>query len=523
VTPGDGRLTSDAGARAAGALDAARLAAIPAERLVRFLGARRWFGAKGRTPRSARIARVLPLPWDGGPFALAVIEVELEGGERWRYQLPLAASDAGRWEVGGGKGPAAVLEERDGVTVFDATEDEAFRAALLASFPRGDTIEGDGARLRCEPVHASAPSPFPLPTALASRVGSAEQSNTSIIYGDAAILKLFRRLEPGENPDVEIARFLTTRTEFRDTPALLGVIQLEDAESGRSVAGMLSRFVPSTGDAWAYTLEHARAYLRAPAAREPENRYPADARELGRVTRALHDALASDENDPDFAPAVASDADVERWAGAAREMMDRAFELLAARAGTLDAAARAPAQALLARRARAGQRLDAIVDEVTEQGDAGLRIRHHGDYHLGQVLRTREGGWMIIDFEGEPARPLAERRALHSPLRDVAGMMRSFAYAAASAAMEAGGLGSDPTVEVRAARWERDARAAFMDGYLHDENEDEPDDLLPESREGTMALLALFEIEKIFYELSYELNNRPAWAWIPLRGIAKLF
>ncbi|MGI9077283.1 MAG: alpha-amylase, partial [Gemmatimonadaceae bacterium] len=155
--------------------------------------------------------------------------------------------------------------------------------------------------------------------------------------------------------------------------------------------------------------------------------------------------------------------------------------------------------------------------------DAGLSIRHHGDFHLGQVLRAADGEWIIIDFEGEPTRPLAARRALHSPLRDVAGMQRSFAYAASSGATEVGGLGADARVESRAARWERDARAAFLEGYFGSSPVPHVQGLLPDSRESATALLTLFEVEKVFYELDYELNNRPSWAWIPLRGIAKLF
>ncbi|HEU4630052.1 MAG TPA: putative maltokinase [Gemmatimonadaceae bacterium] len=521
-----------AGADPARALAREALAAIPGERLARWLAGRRWFGAKGRAPRAARIGRVIPLPWPGGPFALAVLEVELGEGVVWRYQLPLVGRGEGRGARGENAGSGAgdrgrdthadVLRESDGVVIVDATEDEAFRAALLEAMLRGETVEGDGVRLVFESVAPRPSSLAPRP----SRLGAAEQSNSSIIYGDAAILKLFRRLEPGENPDVEIARFLTTRTDFRNTPELLGVARLEEGGE-RAVAAMLSRYVPSTGDAWSHALERARAYLRAPGTAEPPDPFAAEARELGRVTRALHEALASDENDPAFAPTYAGDADVERWADGAREMMTGALDLLATRVRALDARSRAPAQALLGRRAALLRRLDEIADEVadevTEHGDAGLLVRHHGDFHLGQVLRTTGGDWMIIDFEGEPARSLEERRARHSPLRDVAGMMRSFAYAAATAAGEVAGTAVNPTVEVRAARWERDARAAFLDGYMHRVDDDEPDTLLPDTPQGSEALLTLFEIEKIFYELSYELNNRPTWAWIPLRGIAKLF
>jgi maltose alpha-D-glucosyltransferase/alpha-amylase len=150
-----------------------------------------------------------------------------------------------------------------------------------------------------------------------------------------------------------------------------------------------------------------------------------------------------------------------------------------------------------------------------------MRIRHHGDYHLGQVLRAPEGEWLIIDFEGEPARPLSERRSLHSPLRDVAGMIRSFAYAAATGTMAVGGVGRDPRLESRAARWERNAREMFLGGYL-DPGETVLDAILPATTQGVNSLLALFEAEKTLYELAYELNNRPAWVWIPLRGIARM-
>jgi maltose alpha-D-glucosyltransferase/alpha-amylase len=239
------------------------------------------------------------------------------------------------------------------------------------------------------------------------------------------------------------------------------------------------------------------------------------------VTRALHEALSSDEDDAAFAPAFATDDDVQRWGGEALARLDEAMRLLEVRAGALEGAAQSHGRALLQRRSALEDRVRELADEVREAGDPGMRIRHHGDYHLGQVLRTVEGRWMIIDFEGEPARPLAERRARHSPLRDVAGMLRSFAYAAASGAMAVGGLGRDPQLEIRAARWEREAREGFLGGYLA-EHGAAADALLPSTANGTTALLSLFEAEKLFYELAYELDNRPAWAWIPLRGIAKL-
>ncbi|HET7564779.1 MAG TPA: phosphotransferase, partial [Gemmatimonadaceae bacterium] len=348
-----------------------------------------------------------------------------------------------------------------------------------------------------------------------------EQSNTSIVYGDHAILKLFRRLEPGEHPDVEIGRFLTTRTNFHGTPALLGVITFE-WDGAPSVAGMLQRFVPGAQDAWDYALRSARDYLRAKG-EAPRNPFAGDAERLGRVTRAMHEALASDTGNPAFAPERATGDDLERWARDARATMARSLELLESRvqAKALDPRATAAARALLGRR-------DALDDRVTEMvsaigDDVGMRIRTHGDYHLGQVLRTPDGHFLVIDFEGEPARPLAERRAKVSPLRDVAGMVRSFAYVASMSARDVAGETVNPTVEIRSAHWERDARTAFLDGYLHaGKTSPESPVLLSHTRDDTQALLTLFETEKVFYELAYELNNRPEWVWVPLRGIAKL-
>jgi maltose alpha-D-glucosyltransferase/alpha-amylase len=173
------------------------------------------------------------------------------------------------------------------------------------------------------------------------------------------------------------------------------------------------------------------------------------------------------------------------------------------------------ADAVLRRRTELLGDLDALADAVGSH--PGERIRHHGDYHLGQVLKGADGRFMIIDFEGEPARLLAERRAPHSALRDVAGMLRSFAYAAASAAMETGGVGASADVERRSARWEREARDAFLAGY----QAAGPAAFLPADPDAVAPLVTLFELEKVFYELAYELNNRPDWIWIPLRGIGR--
>ncbi len=325
------------------------------------------------------------------------------------------------------------------------------------------------------------------------------------------MLKLFRRLEHGENPDVEIGTFLTTRTAFRHTPAVLGVIRYCDASGASYVTGMLSRFVAGARDGWAIALDAARAALGAPGRDEPVG-FAAEAEHIGGVTRDLHAALASAPDTPGFRNDPVSLGDVEQWVEAARRAIDGALTLLGERVAALPTPHQAMARAIAGRRDATHERLGEIASHVRasieSSGGTMRKIRHHGDYHLGQLLRGEKGVWFIVDFEGEPSRPLAERRALSSPKRDVAGMLRSFAYAAATAAAERGGLGVNAGTEIAAAHWERDVRAAFLAGY--GARADDP-------------LVALFEMEKLFYELRYELNNRPEWVWIPLRGIARLF
>jgi maltose alpha-D-glucosyltransferase/alpha-amylase len=282
---------------------------------------------------------------------------------------------------------------------------------------------------------------------------------------------------------------------------------------------MVQTFLPGSSDAWSYALMKAKSYFVG--GKEPVNSFIEDARRLGAVTRAMHDALASDDADPAFAPDPATPEDLDRW-------VDRVTSSVRETLALLDSQLRAPrfpkerlaeARALLGRRDHFVAWVEEIADALGD--DLGMCIRVHGDYHLGQVLWTASGDFSVIDFEGEPSRSLEERRDKTSPVRDVAGMLRSFAYAAATLAMSAERALDMPTRELRTARWERDTRAAFLAGYLGNADDDAPG-VLPEDLEHVHLLIALFEAEKAFYELAYELNNRPDWSWIPMRGISKL-
>jgi len=349
-----------------------------------------------------------------------------------------------------------------------------------------------------------------------------DQSNTSVMFGWQLIMKLFRRLEPGPNPDVEISEFLTLRG-FDRTPPLVGALNYHHDDEVSSLA-MVQQFVPNQGNAWQVTLEALGRYFedaaRAPspteaASAEAVGAYLSTAAVLGRRTGELHVALAA-SLDPAFAPEPYTRQDLELTARAMRRHADEQFRLLDAALPALDERRRRLAVDLLDEREALLQRFDAL-GEVRGRAQ---RIRCHGDYHLGQVLVT-EGDVVILDFEGEPARSLAERREKTSPLRDVAGMLRSFSYAALA--------GLDAATQTRpedagrlapwAELWERPVSATFLRAYLAAVDGTA---LVPPDKDDFDILLHAFTVDKALYELGYELNNRPDWAHVPLIGLLRL-
>jgi trehalose synthase-fused probable maltokinase len=508
------------GGRLRDALSLDVLATLTTDDIVQFVGGRRWFAAKAGAPRAARIASVIPLTWDDGSFAIARLDVETASGAHQAYQLPLVVRARAT--------PDAVLAhvestEGEGL-LFDAVDDAAFRRHLADAFAHGARFEGGASAWVIEPIGKRT---IVVPLEAPIELGTAQQSNTSIRFAEEAILKLIRRVEPGEHPDVEIGRFLTTRAQFPYTPALFGIALFEDrnAQTGKAdktVAGMLQELLPSSVDVWTYVVEGGGSRVEGGAsapdyddASPPSTlngpHFSEDARRLGEVTRALHDALASaGPDEPDFVPEPVRAADVDEWTRATEAQVRDALDLLADQleAGSIPAKYTEEARALVVQRGEFLRRVNQIAEHV--RSDAGLRIRHHGDYHLGQVLRTAGGEFMIIDFEGEPSKSLTERRRKHSALRDVAGMLRSFAYAGAM--ISAGGKRGEGS---ESEEWERDARVAFLAGYL----EGPQAAFLPKERAHIHDLISLFEMEKVFYELAYELNNRPDWIWIPMRGL----
>jgi trehalose synthase-fused probable maltokinase len=321
----------------------------------------------------------------------------------------------------------------------------------------------------------------------AVRPMGAEQSNSSLVLDERYVLKLYRRLAPGMNPELEVLRFLTERG-FEHTPALEGYIAYEGRPLEATLA-TVQEFVPAKDDGWKLALDTLEDG-------EPDW-LPEHAHRLGEVTALLHNALASDPTDPHFAPEDPSNEALGLLSASIDEEIEQVFASL-------------PDKPALEQVRGRGEEVRDHLRLLTNIGHVGRVIRTHGDYHLGQALWTNEDDWVILDFEGEPARSVPERRRKTSPLRDVAGMLRSFAYAASAVKIQ---RDVDPPDG-----WEDRCRSEFLDGYL-----DVADPaLLPSSRDQVERLLTVFELEKAVYELRYELHNRPDWVAIPVAGILRM-
>jgi maltose alpha-D-glucosyltransferase/alpha-amylase len=395
---------------------------------------------------------------------------------------------------------------------------------------------------------------------LPSRAGSAEQSNTSILYGKELILKLFRRLEPGKNPDVEIGRFLTETAHFTHIAPFRGEISITPAAGEKTMIAMLQGMVANQGDGWQWFHEQLAGFFASVSTLPAPSWFPApsfgseretphEAMEnaagslaaaalLGRRTAEMHLALATPTSDPAFTAEPMTQENLAQEARRIEAEITSALEGLKSKLSTLKDLTADQAGLLLSRR------IDLLgrAHDLTSQEAAGQRIRIHGDYHLGQVLRTaplphpatgfeeqpaaESGDFVLLDFEGEPARPLAERRQKQSPLKDVAGMIRSFSYAAHSGLDQYLAANPDFARTSGASRlaawatlWENSASAQFLREYRSIMAADPA--LLPQP-EQAQSVLGAYLLEKALYELLYELNHRPAWLRIPLAGILAL-
>jgi maltose alpha-D-glucosyltransferase/alpha-amylase len=402
----------------------------------------------------------------------------------------------------------------------DAFADEAFARALVAAIGEGRELPTARGTLRFSATGAFAELGGGNIAELGVTPSRGQSSNTTVNLGDRLFLKGYRRLSAGVNPELEMGRFLTDVARFPNTVPVAGALEYVATDGTSTTLALLQAYVANQGDAWQYTLDYLEDFLEeARTATEPP---PADAhgayldlmRTLGHRTGELHLALAQRTGDPAFDPEAVTDADLAAWAARVREEMVSTFNLLQQRLDQLHSPALDDARALLDARDAGFARVDAARLRTET-----VKTRYHGDYHLGQVL-LRNNDFVITDFEGEPARPLAQRREKHSPLRDVAGMLRSFNYAQRAAVLRVKAARPDDYARLDrlAQTWETQCRAAFLEAYRLTTQTG----TLYRSFEDLVGLLELFELEKALYELRYELNNRPDWVRVPLAGIQAL-
>ena len=483
----------------------------------RFLLRRRWYPAKNLTaPPQVTAVASTPFVAPGSDAAITTWEVKSPQREAIRMFVPLAlvpAADADPRHL-----LCRVPKELAGDTdtaLIDAFSLDAFVQAWVSlHLGRRDSVPPE--LLRVGKTEQLTSDTLDASGAWSIKQGTAEQSNTSIRVGERTILKVFRKLEEGLHPELELGRYLT-QTGFTAIPALLGWIEIEENDDlGWCTASVLQSFVPNEGDGWSWTLERLkRTTLNQ---EEPPRADMLDwLRSLAQRTAEMHRTFARNSQSAEFHPERVAASDLAAWANSARESAAHVFHALEA---TTEQAK--PQLLWLASELRSRRTLlERSIQRLTELPSTFTKSRLHGDFHLGQTLVVGRDA-IIIDFEGEPLRPIAERRAKHCVLRDVAGMLRSFSYAAATAERT---LPKDFTAEQREgaraklAAWQARASTAFLDTYIATS---QGISSLPADRPQAERLLRFFLLEKALYEITYEMANRPDWVDIPLRGVLEL-
>ncbi len=527
------------GGRIDRALEGRELANLERFALPEFLTRQRWYAGKGAKIRRASVTSFGAIP--GEPNQLLIATADTSEGEQ-RYFLPVSLLwGEQNLTFGAPKLSYTLAKVRYGPVLgalIDASQDERFVADLVAAMRRGTDVPVAGGSLR---FNANAAF-LDIDVSGEIRGVGAEQSNVSVIVGDSTMLKIYRRLREGEQPEIEVARFLTEVAGYENAPPYYGSFEYHPQDGQPMALAAAFGYLRNQGDAWGIMLDALERRLDEAALLPSEDSsvaaIPAPPSEsateesvapetdhffyplnlgsaLGKRTGELHVAFATPTDNPAFAAEPITDADISHWIAEAKEESERAFATLDQAMPGLPEEMRREVEALLDAKPALLDRLDA----ARKFRAAGQKTRIHGDFHLGQVLVAHEDV-MIIDFEGEPQRSLAERRAKSSGLRDVAGMLRSFDYAAWSALdrMRTRGEVSDQMRE-RTVAWRDRAGSDFLAAYwsaVEDAN------ILPAEPEARSSLLDLFMIQKAFYEIGYEAANRPTWLSIPVRGLLDL-
>jgi maltose alpha-D-glucosyltransferase / alpha-amylase len=491
------------------------------EALPSYLARRRWFASKDQAIGGIRLSMAERI--SGGALDLILVEVTLSRRAE-HYLLALAIA----WEDGLADPlpqQLALARLRRGRRVgflTDAFAVDALPIAVLRALARSAVRPLANGEIRFIPTARLAEIDIPREPEI--RRLSAEQSNSSLIIGDLAVFKLMRRVSPGIHPEAEMGRYLTERG-FANTAPLFGEVTRYDREGTPHALALVQGFIRNQGDGWGWTLNYLSRVLTSAAVVDPDAQiediadalagYSNFAAVIGKRLGELHAILAAPTDNPDFVPEKATGADGAAWAEAVRAQLETALTALSAVADWPDEESRQAAALIKQRRAA----LNKAIDRLAKSAAGTLKTRTHGDFHLGQVL-VSSGDAYIIDFEGEPARPLEERRAKSSPLRDVAGLLRSFDYAVAAAASRAEGPAQNsPRKSTVLDQFATNASEGFLGAY-REVHAASPRRWVTEA--GEPALLDLFLIEKAAYEICYEAANRPAWIGIPLHGLARL-
>jgi maltose alpha-D-glucosyltransferase / alpha-amylase len=483
----------------------------------------RWYPE--RSPQAIQPTLTSAIPFcdigDNRPW-LAFFEATQRGAKA-RYVLPMRIEwvrfDRERYN------PRAYAAVRQGAregTLLDVATDQIFIALLLRNLRQSLTVEENGLRLEFRPTSKFSDRPIKTPEHI--RAVETEQSNSTALVDNDYVVKVYRKLEPGINPEIEIGRFLTEVAGFANTPALLGSVELVEGDDKSAIA-VVHAFVENQGDAWTVTsayldrfVDEQRLLATSEHASESEEQVPylRYMSQIGRRVAEMHLALAESHEFADFAPEPTGPADVQRWVEDMEARAERVFDALKQRRDTMKEADRPLVDQMLGQRASLHDRLGALVPPDID----GLNIRHHGDFHLGQILIVKDD-ISIIDFEGEPRRPLAERRRKAPAARDVAGLIRSIDYSATAALERARKVAPDEQGKLGAAlaEWRDRAAAAFLAAYREIMIDAR---LWPADPQAAEQMLNFFLLEKAFYEIEYELAYRPEWLRVPLTGVLRI-
>jgi maltose alpha-D-glucosyltransferase / alpha-amylase len=504
-----------------------------------YFRSKRWFGSKGRKITSCEVVDFELLEADD-LLGMLLVKVSYARADPELYQLPLAFKPERRV-------PNAIKSQRDGAAfvvdtpeeklwAYDAFAEDSVCVALYRGMFDDQEFESPAGKL----VFRHVPGCMHSREVHTVKRISTEQSNTSIVYNDELILKAFRKLSAGPNPDFEVPYYLTTHTDFRFVPQVAGYIEYQTEGAPAISMGVLQDFVANEGDGYSNALTRVREYFTGvlsvlaeqPTYTAHEQASQASGcagtmeeamRRLGTITGLMHNALASETELPDFRSELVTRQDTGRWeediAGLIKQVMGAAQDRMP----------KLPPeqQELLGLIAENEVAFLEMIDGLDVlESEACHKTRCHGDYHLGQVLQTGSD-FVILDFEGEPARTLTERRAKYSPLKDVAGMLRSFNYAAYAVlyqVWEERSSDEDERAELEswALAWEELARAAFLEGYCTATGEHSGPRFMPTDTNAFQQVIDIFQLEKAIYELNYEFNNRPTWIPIPARGVLRI-